>query len=161
MATTEITADLGQEDLELRRKIVREEQNEKTLHNYALTDEYWEVRREATSRIQDEEILQKIASNDDYWQVRFEAVGKIKDQDFLHKIVKTDDQVWVCKEAISNLIQPDLLCDIIMDKDIDLSVRMKAVGQLNQLDILSSLRPKVETELQPTIMKRIREIQGY
>ncbi|RMG26936.1 MAG: hypothetical protein D6732_20660 [Methanobacteriota archaeon] len=161
MATTEITADIGQEDLEYRRKMVRETKNKDVLAKYALDDEFWEIRREATSRIHDEKVLQKIATKDDYWQVRFEAVGKIKDQDFLHKIVKNDEQVWVCKEALSNLIDPELLCDIILDKALDLSVRIKAIGQLNQLDVLSSLRPKVDNELQSTIMKRIREIQGY
>ncbi len=161
MATTEIAADIGQEDLEYRRKMVRETKNEDLLAKYALNDEFWEIRREATSRIQNEKVLQAIATKDEYWQVRFEAVGKIKSQDFLHKIVKNDDQVWVCKEALSNLYNPDLLCDIILDKGLDLSVRMKAIGQLNQLDVLSSLRPKVDTELQSTIMKRIREIQGY
>ncbi len=161
MASTEMSSDLGSETLEYRRQLVRETKSEKILIDLALNDEFWEIRREATSKLKNPKILEEIALKDEYWQVRFEAVGKITNQDFLAKIVKSDEQVWVCKEALGNLTNPDLLCEIILDKDLDLSVRMKAIDQLKQLEVLSSLRPKVDWDLQQAIMKRMRSLQGY
>ncbi len=162
MATTGINSNLeGMDSLECRRELVQKTKDPQILADLALNDEFWEIRREATSKISNQKILEKIASTDEFWQVRFEAVSKIKSQEFLAKIIKSDNQVWVCKEAVCNLYDSDLLSDIILDKEIDMSVRTKAIKQLNELDVLTSLRPKVESELQPNILQRIREIQGY